>query len=59
MTPVTPMKPWPAVLRFDSNNIQFIETPRNSDAAGSGVCASSPEVQGGIGGEGSEHVERS
>ena len=44
------MKPGPAVLWFDSNNIQFIDTPRNSDAAGSGVCASSPEVQGGIGG---------
>ena len=53
MTPVTPMKPGPtgaAELRFDSNNIQFIETPaRNSDAE-SGVDASSPEVQGAIGG---------
>ena len=52
MTPVTPMKPGPtgaAELRFDSNNIQFIETPaRNSDAA-SGVGASPPEVQGALG----------
>ena len=50
MTPVTPMKPGPtgaAELRFDSNNIQFIETPaRNSDSS---PGASSPEVQGALG----------
>jgi hypothetical protein len=51
MTPVTPMKPGPtgagaSELRFDSNNIQFIETPaRNADAS-SGDGASPPEVQG-------------
>ena len=53
MTPVTPMKPGPtgaAELRFDSNNIQFIETPARNSDAGSSVCASSPEVQGAIGG---------
>ena len=48
MTPVTPMKPGPtgagaAELRFDSNNIQFIETP------GSGVGASPTEGQGALG----------
>jgi hypothetical protein len=51
ITPVTPLKLGPtgttaAELRFDSNNIQFIETPaRNSDAS-SGLGASPPEVQG-------------
>jgi hypothetical protein len=52
MTPVTPMKPGPtgaAELRFDSNNIQFIETPARSSDASSGFGASPPEVQGALG----------
>ena len=52
MTPVTPMKPGPtgatsaAELRFDSNNIQYIETPARNSDAGSGVDASPPGVRG-------------
>ena len=52
MTPVTPIKPGPtgaAELRFDSNNIQFIETPARNSEASSGLGASSPEVQGTLG----------
>jgi hypothetical protein len=52
MTPVTPMKPGPtgaAELRFDSNNIQFIETPARNFGASSGVGASPSEVQGALG----------
>ena len=53
MTPVTPMKPGPtgataAELRFDSNNIQFIETPARNSSASSSVGASPPEVQGAL-----------
>ena len=53
ISPVTPMKPGrtgttAAELRFDSNNIQFIESPaRNSDAS-SDLGASPPEVQGAL-----------
>lgn len=52
MTPVTPVKPGPNVaLKFDSNNIQFVETPlRNSDArpGADSVGASPPDVQGAL-----------
>ena len=66
MTPVTPMKPGPgngasaaAELRFDSNNIQFIETPaRDSDATSSGDGASPPEVQGALGAAASNALTR-
>ncbi|KAF8815821.1 hypothetical protein BYT27DRAFT_7248866 [Phlegmacium glaucopus] len=49
MTPVTPIKPGPSTteLQYDSNNIQFIETPaRSSDASSPG--ASPPEIQGAL-----------
>ena len=54
MTPVTPMKSGPtganaAELRFDSNNIQFIETPARVSDVNSGVGASPPEVQCALG----------
>ena len=68
MTPVTPMKPGPAngagsaaELRFDSNNIQFIETParNNSDASSGGDGASPPpEVQGALGAAASNSLTR-
>lgn len=48
MTPVTPIKPEPstAELQFDSNDIQFVETPaRNSDASSG---ASPPDIQGAL-----------
>ena len=49
MTPVTPMKPGSAELQFDSNNIQFVETPaRISDVSPGALSvggASPPEVQ--------------
>ena len=53
ITPVTPTKPGPtgataAELRFDCNNIQFIETPACNSNASSGADASSPEVQGAL-----------